>query len=266
MQTSFDGRVPVGYPGMPADVSPTYDQSYFNTALDVAGVVTVAVANFTPSTEYSLNINNVRVAITTPTTGGTIATLRDSLVSAVNQSFAGVDAAAGAGNTFTITGVAGQPLNVALETTALTQVVTIPVVTSGEIGLGLAVVRLLTDSDREVRLGAPTNNHRFVGVTVDDNLRSIRLRNYDNKPVYRRGDSMLVREAGPLWVELESPINIDSPVYYRYSGAGKVGAFRGNPSAGADVRIANARFGTSGTNLAKLVLGYASIANSGTNP
>lgn len=265
MQTSFDGRLPVGYPGMPADVSPTYDQSYCNTALDVAGVVTITVANFTASTEYSLNINNVRVTVTTPATGGTIATLRDSLISAVNQSFAGVDAVVGAGNTFTVTGVAGQPLNVAVETTALTQVVTTPVVTSSEIGLGLAVVRVLTDSDREVRLGAPTSTHRFVGVTVDDNLRTIRLRNYDNKPVYRRGDSMLVREAGTLWVELEAPVTTDSPVYYRYSGSGRIGAFRGNSSAGADVRLTNARFATSGTNLAKLVLGYASITN-GTAP
>ncbi|HLO48504.1 MAG TPA: hypothetical protein VK211_08840, partial [Kamptonema sp.] len=90
-QTSFAPQFPVGYPGMPADLSPKYDRSYFNTALDVAGVVTVTVATFTANTEYSLTINGVVVTTNTPATGGSSATLRDALVAAVNQSFAGVD-------------------------------------------------------------------------------------------------------------------------------------------------------------------------------
>ena len=261
MQTSYASTFPVGYPGMPADLSPKYDRSYFNTALDVAGVVTVTVATFTAATEYSLTINGVTVSTTTPATGGSIALLRDALVAAINQSFAGVDAAAGAGNTLTITGVPGQPLTVTPANATLTQAVTTPVVASGEIGLGLAVVRILTDNDREVRLGAPDVLHRFVGVTVDDGLRTNIAPYVNGDHVYRRGDTMLVREAGTLWVAIEGPpVTPDSPVFYRYSGAGKIGAFRGVTATGADLRLANARFLTGGTTMAQILLGYATVS------
>jgi hypothetical protein len=276
MQTSFASTFPIGYPGMPADLSPKYDRSYFNTALDVAGVVTVTVATFTASTKYDLTINGVTVTTTTPATGGSAALLRDALVAAINQSFAGVDAAAGSGNTLIITGVSGQPLTVIPSNSTLTQAVTTAVVTSTEIGLGLAVVRLATDNEREVRLGAPDANHRFVGVTADDGRRT-NAAPYGAAPygaapygasdhVYRKNDVMLVREAGTLWVAIEGPpVTPDSPVFYRYSGAGKIGAFRGATATGADLRLANARFLTGGANLAQLLLGYATIA-SGTAP
>ena len=260
MQTSYASTFPVGYPGMPADLSPKYDRSYFNTALDVAGVVTVTVATFTPSTEYAVTINGVTVTTTTPATGGSIALLRDALVAAINQSFAGVDAVAGAGNTLVVTGVSGQPLSVIPENATLTQVATTPVVASIEIGLGLAVVRIATDNEREVRLGAPSATHKFVGVTVDDGLRTNATPYGTSNHVYRKNDVMLVREAGTLWVEVEGPpVTLDSPVFYRYSGAGKIGAFRGETAVGADLRLTNARFLTGGTNLAQILLGYASI-------
>ncbi|MEG4149008.1 hypothetical protein [Microcoleus sp. Pol12B5] len=261
-QTSFAPQFPVGYPGMPADLSPKYDRSYFNTALDVAGVVTVTVATFTANTEYSLTINGVVVTTTTPATGGSSATLRDALVAAVNQSFAGVDAAPAAGNTFTVTGVLGQPLTVTPGSSALTQAVTTPVAASGEIGLGLAVVRIATDSDREVRLGAPDSSHRFVGVTVDDGFRTNAAPYGNSNHVYRRGDTMLVRESGTLWVAIEGPpVTPDSPVFYRYSGAGQIGSFRGATATGADLQLTNARFLTGGTDLAQLLLGYATISS-----
>ena len=270
MQTSFASTFPIGYPGMPADLSPKYDRSYFNTALDVAGVVTVTVATFTASTEYALTINGLTVTTTTPATGGTITLLRDALVAAVNQSFAGVDAAASAGSTLTITGLSGQPLTVIPGNATLTQAVTTPVVATGEIGLGLAVVRVLTDNEREVRLGAPDALHKFVGITTDDGLRTnvapylYRKTNH----VYRRNDVMLVREAGTVWVAIEGPpVTPDSPVFYRYSGAGKIGAFRGATATGADLRLTNARFLTAGVDLAQILLGYASItAPAGTAP
>lgn len=267
MQTSYASTFPVGYPGMPADLSPKYDRGYFNTALDVAGIVTITVATFTAATEYSLAINGVTVTTTTPATGGSITLLRDALVAAINQSFAGVDAVAGTGNTLTVTGVSGQPLTVTLPNAILTQALTTPVVASGEIGLGLAVVRILTDNDREVRLGAPDALHRFVGGTVDDGLRT-NIAPYGSgiDPVYRKGDTVLVREAGTLWVAIEGPpVTPNSPVFYRYSGAGKIGAFRGETAAGADLRLTNARFLTGGTTMAQILLGYASIA-SGTAP
>ena len=268
MQTSYASTFPVGYPGMPADLSPKYDRGYFNTALDVAGAVTVWIATFTASTEYSLSINGVTVSTTTPVTGGSITVLRDALVAAINQSFAGVDAVAGAGNAITVTGVSGQTLTVTPANATLTQAVTTPVVASGEIGLRLAVVRILTDNDREVRLGAPDALHRFVGITVDDGLRT-NIAPYGNGKsdhVYRKGDTVLVREAGTLWVAIEGPpVTPNSPVFYRYSGAGKVGAFRGETAAGADLRLTNARFLTGGTTMAQILLGYASIA-SGTTP
>ena len=265
VQTSFNTQFPVGYPGMPADLSPKYDRSYFNTALDVAGVVTVTVATFTADTEYQLTINGVSVRHRSPATGGSATTVRDALVAAVNQSFAGVDAVATAGNTFTLTGQSGQPLNVVLGSSALTQVETTPAAASGEIGLGLAVVRLLTDSDREVRLGAPNATHRFVGVTVDDGLRTQTYPYNNSGHAYRQGDTMLVREAGSVWVALDAPVTVDSPVFYRYSGAGKIGGFRGATAAGADLRLTNARFLTAGTDMAQLLLGYSNIA-AGTTP
>lgn len=270
MQTSFASTFPIGYPGMPADLSPKYDRSYFNTALDVAGVVTVTVATFTASTEYALTINGLTVTTTTPATGGTITLLRDALVAAVNQSFAGVDAAASAGSTLTITGLSGQPLTVIPGNATLTQAVTTPVVATGEIGLGLAVVRVLTDNEREVRLGAPDALHKFVGITTDDGLRTNVAPYLYGKTnhVYRRNDVMLVREAGTVWVAIEGPpVTPDSPVFYRYSGAGKVGAFRGATATGADLRLTNARFLTAGVDLAQILLGYASItAPAGTAP
>ena len=262
MQTSFASTFPIGYPGMPADLSPKYDRSYFNTALDVAGVVTVTVVTFTASTEYALTINGLTVTTTTPATGGTITLLRDALVAAINQSFAGVDAAVGAGATLTITGLSGQPLTVIPGNATLTQAITTPVVTTGEIGLGLAVVRVLTDNEREVRLGAPDALHKFVGITTDDGLRTNVAPYLYGKinDVYRRNDVMLVREAGTVWVAIEGPpVTPDSPVFYRYSGAGKIGAFRGATAAGADLRLTNARFLTAGVDLAQILLGYASI-------
>lgn len=268
MQTSFASTFPIGYPGMPADLSPKYDRSYFNTALDVAGVVTVTVATFTASTEYALTINGLTVTTTTPATGGTITSLRDALVAAIDQSFAGVNATAGAGATLTITGLSGQPLTVIPSNATLTQAVTTPVAASGEIGLGLAVVRILTDSDREVRLGAPDALHKFIGITTDDGLRTniIPYGITNTSHVYRRNDVMLIREAGTVWVAIEGPpVTPDSPVFYRYSGAGKIGAFRGATAAGADLRLANARFLTGGVDLAQILLGYATVS-AGTAP
>lgn len=262
MQTSFTPYFPVGYSGMPADLdSPKYDRSYFNTALDVPGVVTVTVATFTPSTEYALTINGVTVTTTTPATGGNITLLRDALVTAINQSFAGVDAATGAANTLTITGLPGKPLTVTPGIAALTQAITTPVSASTDIGLGLAVVRLATDSDREVRLGAPDANHKFVGITVDDGLRTNAAPYGSSEHVYRRTDVMLVREMGVVWVAIEGPpVTPSSPVFYRYSGAGKIGAFRGVSAAGADLQLTNAQFLTAGSDLAQIKIGYANIA------
>ena len=260
VQTSFNTQFPVGYPGMPADLSPKYDRSYFNTALNVAGVVTVTVATFTADTEYQLTVNGVLVRHRSPATGGSATTVRDGSVAAVNQSFAGVDAAAAAGNTFTLTGQPGQPLTATPGSAALTVVETTPAVASGSIGLGLAVVRLTTDSDREVRLGAPDVAHRFVGVTVDDGLRT-QIYPYNNSEhAYRQGDTMLVREAGTVWVALDAPVTVDSPVFYRYSGTGKIGGFRGATAAGADLQLTNARYLTAGTDIAQLLLGYSNIA------
>lgn len=261
MQTSFGTYFAVGYPGMQADGAPKYDRSYFNTALDVAGVVTVTVSTFTANTEYSLTINGVTVTHQTPATGGSATLTRDALVTAINQSFAGVDAASAiAGSAFTITGLPGQVLNVASGSSALTQVVTTAVASSGDIGLGLAVVKLPTDTERQVRLGAPDATHRFIGVTVDDGLRTNSCNSYSaTNHVYRQKDVMLVREMGTLWVAVESPVTPDSPVFYRYSGSGKIGAFRGNSATGADLQLTNARFLTAGSDIAQLLLGYASV-------
>lgn len=257
LQTSFDSRFPVGYPGMPAEVSPTHDRSYANTALNIAGVVTVTVATFVANTEYSVTANGVVASYRTPATGGSAALTRDALVAAVNQSFAGVDALPAAGNTFTITGIPGQPLNVVPGSSNLTTAVTTGVTSSGEIGLGLAVVRLSTDTEREVRLGAPSSDHYFVGVTLDDNLRTIAITSPQSRAhVYRQGDSMLVRELGTVWVDLDAPVTVNSPVFYRYSGAGKIGGFRGESATGADIQLTNAKFLTAGTSLAKLLLNY----------
>lgn len=260
LQTSFNGRSLVGYPGMPAEVSPTHDRSYVNTALNTAGVVTVTVATFTANTEYLLTINGVAVSYRTPATGGSAALTRDALVAAVNQSFAGVDSLAAAGNTFTVTGVPGQPLSVVPGSSNLTTAITTGAVSSGDIELGLAVVRLSADSQREVRLGAPNSNHYFVGVTLDDNLRTLAITSLPQSipRVYRQNDLMLVRELGTVWVALDAPVTVNSPVFYRYSGAGKVGGFRGESAVGADIRLTNAKFLTAGTDLAKLLLYYPS--------
>jgi hypothetical protein len=260
MQTFFDTQFPAGYPGMPADLGTKYDRSYINTASDLAGVITVTVATFAANTEYSLVINGTTVSHLTPATGGSAALTRDALVTAVNQSFAGVDATAGSGNTFLITGQSGQPLSVVPGSAALTQVVTTAPASSGDIGLGLAVIRLPGDSDREIRLGAPNFTHRFVGVTVDDGLRTNAYPYAKKDSCYRRGDVVLVREVGTLWVALDAPVTPDSPVFYRYSGAGKIGAFRGATAVGADMRLMNARFLTGGSDIAQLLLGNSSLA------
>lgn len=267
MQTTFETRFPQGYPGMPADVGIKYDRSYFNTALDTAGVVTVTVATFAADTEYELQINGVNVSYRSPTTGGSAAATRDALVAAVNQSFSGVDAAAATGNTFTLTGLPGQPISVGSLSSGLTQATTTAAVASGEIGLGLAVVRLLADSEREVRLGAPDASHRFVGVTIDDGQRTVGYPGENRKPnTYRRSDVMAVREAGSAWVRLDAPVtSISQPVFYRYVGAGVIGGFRGAMAAGADLQLANARFLTTGTEVAQLLLGYSTFSN-GTTP
>lgn len=259
LQTSFNSRIPVGYPGMAAEVSPTHDRSYVNTALNVAGIVTVTVATFVANTEYSITVNGVVATYRTPATGGSAVLTRDALVAAVNQSFAGVDALPGAGNTFTITGVPGQPLTVVPGNSNITTAVTTGAASSGEIGLGLAVVRLSTDTEREVRLGAPSSAHFFVGVTLDDNLRTICVcPGQATSHVYRQNDLMLVREMGTVWVELDAPVTVNSPVFYRYSGAGKIGSFRGGSASGADIQLTNAKFLTAGTNLAELLLNYPS--------
>lgn len=265
LQTSFDSRFPVGYPGMPAEVSPTHDRSYVNTALNVAGIVTVTVATFVANTEYSVTINGVVVSYRTPATGSSATLTRDALVAAVNQSFAGVDALAAAGNTFTITGTSGQPLSVAPGSVNLTTAATTDVTSSGNIGLGLAVVRLSTDTEREVRLGALTSDHYFVGVTLDDNLRTISISaSQSSPPVYRQNDSMLVRELGTVWVALDAPVTVNSPVFYRYSGAGKIGGFRGVSATGANRQLTNAKFLTAGTSIAKLLLNYSFAVAAGT--
>lgn len=262
MQTSFTPYFPIGYSGMPADLdSPKYDRSYFNTALDIAGIVTVTVVTYVASTQYSLTINGVIITTRSPATGGTITSVRDDLVAAVNQSLAGVDAVATAtAGAFSVVGLPGQPLTVTAGNPELTAVVTTPFSASTDIGLGLAVVRLATDSDREVRLGAPDASHKFVGITVDDGLRTNAAPYGASDHVYRRTDVMLVREMGVLWVAIEGPpVTPSSPVFYRYSGAGKIGAFRGAPTAGADLQLTNAQFLTSGSDLVQIKIGYGNI-------
>lgn len=262
VQTFFGQRPPAGYPGMVADLGHAYDRSYINTALDVAGVITVTVATYAASTAYPLTINGVLVTHTSPATGGSATTVRDALVTAVNQSFAGVDAAAGAGATFTITGLSGQPLSVVLGTGNLTQATTTAVVTSGAIATGLAVVRLSTDSDMEARLGAASAAHLFLGVTLDSGFMTNPYPYTNSAHEYKRGDLMVVREAGGVWVTVETDVTPNSPVFYRYSGSGTIGAFRGATDTGADVRLYNARFMSSASagGIAQLLLGYATYA------
>ena len=176
-----------------------------------------------------------------------------------------VDALAAAGNTFTITGTPGQLLSVAPGSVNLTTAATTDVTSSGNIGLGLAVVRLSTDTERDVRLGAPTSDHYFVGVTLDDNLRTISISaSRSSPPVYRQNDSMLVRELGTIWVALDAPVTVNSPVFYRYSGAGKIGGFRGVSATGANRQLTNAKFLTAGTSIAKLLLNYSFAVAAGT--
>lgn len=266
MQTTFDTRPPIGFPGMPGDMGPKYDRGYQNTALDVAGVTSVAIGTFAASTEYALSINNVKVSVVSPATGGTATTVRDSLIAAINLSYAGVDALA-TGAAITITGVPGTPLTVTAITPNLTPSVVTPVVTSGEIPCGLAVVRLSTDSDSEVRLGAPSNAHQFLGVALDPGWLTNRFP-YANQQAsaYRRGDTVMVREAGSIFVVTDGIVTPSSPVFYRYSGAGIIGAFLGASAAGADIQLKNARFLSSNSSgVAQILLGYSTVA-SGTTP
>lgn len=255
VQSFFGTRPPAGYPGMVVDLSPHYDRSYLNTASDVSGVVTVTVATYAASFLYEITINGAVITHTSPTTGGTLTTVKDALVAAVNQSFAGVDAVSTGAATFTITGQLGQVLTV-VPGTNLTSVVSTSVVTSGDIGLGLAVVRIAGDNDREARLGAPTDALVFLGVTRDNGQLTNRYPYSDAAHAYKRGDVMVVRETGTIYAVVEADVTPNDPVYFRYAGTGVVGAFSKTAVADETLLLPTARYlTTSSDGVVQVLLG-----------
>lgn len=243
-------RPDIGYPGMPSDIGQKYDRSYFNVAADVAQVSTLTVGTYAANATYLVTINGQTISYTAPATGGSAAMVASALISEINLSGLGAMAVSTGSAVFTVTGLPGETLSLTASATgggAITAVLTTPAVTTGKIQLGLAVVRVAGDTDREARLGAPDATHKFLGVTVDTGY-MIR-QPYSNAwtpAAYERGDVMCVREMGRCFVQVETDITPDDDVCYRYTGAGVVGAFSGTAGATGTQQLLNARWVSSG--------------------
>lgn len=253
-------RPDIGYPGMPSDIGPKYDRSYFNVAADVSQVSTVTVATYAANATYLLTINGQTASYTAPATGGSAAAVATALIEEVNLYGLGVVAQATSATAFTLTSQPGEPFTVSASTSgggSLTNALTASSVTTGEISLGSAVLRVLTDTDREARLGAADENHTFLGVAIDPGYLTRDSASFNWKDaVYRRGDVMVVRELGRCFVKIEEDVTPSSSVFYRYTGTGTVGAFRATASTGAK-QLLNARWTSSGKagGFAELYLG-----------
>lgn len=244
-----DYRPGPGYPGMPSDIGQKYERSYFNVAADVAQVTTVTVGTYAANATYMVSINGQNIDYTAPPTGGSLATVASALVEQINLYGVGAFAQSTGAAVFTITGSPGDPLTISASATsggAITASTTTPVVTTGKVELGLAVIRIEGDTDREARLGAPDTDHIFLGVTTDCGY----MIREPNAPIgqnasYQRGDMMLVREEGQCFVQIETDVNPSLPVFYRYTGTGKIGAFSGTTGTGLQ-QLLNARWVGSG--------------------
>lgn len=261
-----ESRPGPGYPGMPSDIGQKYERSYFNIAADVAQVNTITVTTYAANATYMVSINGQNIDYTAPATGGSAAMVASALVEQINLFGAGAFAQSTGAAAFTITGSPGDPLTISTSATgggAITAATTTPVATTGKIELGLAVVRIEGDTDREARLGAPDTDHIFLGVTTDCGYM---VREQNSTPwqnaSYQRGDVMLVREEGQCFVQIETDVNPSLPVFYRYTGTGKVGAFSGATGTGLQ-QLLNARWVGSGKagSYAELRLGCVVVAS-----
>ena len=257
-------RPPIGYPGMPSDIGVKYDRSYSNVANDVSQVSTITVTTYAAGATYMVTVNGQTFSYTAPATGGSLATVAAALLEQANLYGLGVVAKSASSTSFTLTSQPGEPFTLSVAATgggALTGALTTPPVTTGEVELGLAVVRVATDGDREARLGDPSGTHLFLGVTIDPGYLNRGCEPTSNpwqNAKYRRGDMMLVREEGSCFVQIEEDVDPSMPVFYRYTGSGTTGAFRGSASSGAQ-QLVSARWLTRGKagQFAELRLGVA---------
>lgn len=261
MVQSFGSRPPIGYPGMPSDIGIKYDRTYMNVASDVAQVSTITIGTYAANATYVVSINGQAASVTAPPTGGTTTTVRDQLISEINLYGLGVLAQPTAAGAFTITGEEGETFTISASATgggAITSALTTPSAASGDVEIGLALVRVATDGDRQARLGAPDTDHTFLGVAIDNGYM---IRKENSMPwhnaIYRRGDPMVVREQGRCFVQIEGNVNPSLPVFYRYTGTGKIGAFSGVAGAGSQ-QLLNARW-VSSNNVANGSGGFAEL-------
>lgn len=260
MQTYFASTPAEGYAGMPADLGIKRDDTYFNSASEVAQVDTITVGGTVAAGDEVVIFVNSIPATVIAAAGDTLGTIKDKLVAALNLLMSPVQATSTGAAVFTLTGQPGIGFTTRKSTTGTTTATianTTPVATAGFIPLGVAVVREIGDNEKVCRLGAASATHRFLGVTRDPGYLETSICETPQRAGFRRTEPVSVRAFGTIWVRVETDIAIDDPVFYRYSGAGQIGAFRNATAAGADVELTNARWMSPGKagGIAKLELG-----------
>lgn len=260
MQTVFGLNPPEGYAGMPVDIGIKRDNTYYNVAAEVAQKDTITIGGTVAAGDVvTISVNGQSVSVTA-VTGDTLTIIKDKLVAELNLLPNQVQATSTGAAVFTITGMPGIGFTTTQSTsgtTTATIVNTTAVVTAGTIPLGVAVVRETSDLEGVCKLGASSADHIFLGVTRDHGYLETNIYSTPQRAEYKRTEPVSVRAFGTIWVRVETDVAPDNPVYYRYSGAGQIGAFLNASASGADTVIPNARWISSGKagGIAKLELG-----------
>lgn len=233
-----------GYAGMPYDISPKNDSTYFNSANEVAQVNTLTITAVAPGGTLSVAVDGSQVMLTASATE-TVATFREKLVERLNITPLNVYALpTGGAGAITLTGIPGVPFSIQINATGgvtATNTVTTPVGSSSFIPLGVAVVRDSTDKFDQCRLGSTDPNHIFLGFTFDPQYLVTDICRVPAAPGFNRLDPVNVRQMGTLYVRCETNIQPNDPVFYRYGGTGQLGHISNVTSAGADKQILNAQ-------------------------
>lgn len=259
MQLVFGNYPAEGYAGMPVDIGIKRDNTYFNSAAEVAQVDTVTVGGTVATgDEITVFIDGFPVRIVA-VDGDTLTTLKDKLVAALNLLPNAIQATSKTTTAFTITGLPGLGFNTSVSTdgtTTLTLVNTTGVVTATSIPLGVAVVRENSDDPRVCKLGAGSSDHTFLGVTVDPGYLETNIYSTPQRAEFKRNEPVSVRAFGTVWVRLNGDVNPGDAVFYSYAGGGQIGAFS-TGAVGADTYLPNARWLSSGKagGIAKLEIG-----------
>lgn len=231
-----------GYAGMPYDISPKNDVTYFNSADEVAQVNTLTITAVVAGGKLSVTIDGTQVQLTASDTD-TVATFRDKLIERLNITPLNIYAVetATAGQ-LTLTGIPGVPFTIQTNVSGgvtVTNVATTAVSSSAFIPLGVAVVRDTTDNWNQCRLGSADPNHIFLGFTFDPQYLVTNICMSPAKTGFNRQDPVNVRQMGTLYVRCETDIAPNDPVFYRYGGTGELGHISNVTSAGADKQLLN---------------------------